>query len=249
MIHLYGGDKKRTKMRAIPRKVAVKTGKTRRFQVELEPNGVLEGEELIEELAKYGYGNERVRAELAITILEGFVTEKLAEGYRIDMGLVSFVPRLSGALSTKDADPESDGLYVQGSVTARAKLRHAIRDKVEAVNPLSRRNIRIFNVYDKELAQFDEITSGHVLSVSGQDIFIDPTSPDEGVWLEKRSGHWHKGPKFIQRAEVLESRAADCKVVFHDPIPRGMYNIVIGTRCGDGRDYKLRRIGHPVRAI
>ena len=118
---------------------AVKTGKARRFQAELEPNRVLEGEDLIEELARYGYANERVRAELAMTIFEGFVVAKLAEGYRIDTGLVSFVPRLSGALSTRDIDPETDGLYVQGSVTARGKLRHALRDKIEAVNPLARR--------------------------------------------------------------------------------------------------------------
>ena len=36
------------------------------------------------------------------------------------------------------------------------------------------------------------------------------------------------------------------KIVFRDPIPRGEYNLVVSTRCGDGRDYALRRIGHPV---
>ena len=35
-------------------------------------------------------------------------------------------------------------------------------------------------------------------------------------------------------------------IVFHDPIPRGEYNLVVSTRCGDGRDYALRRIGHPI---
>lgn len=249
MMNIYGGGKKRTKMKVVAREVAVKTGQARRFQAELEPTGVLDGETLIEELAKYGYANERVRAELAMTILDGFIVAKLAEGYRIDTGLVSFVPRLSGALSTRDVDPETDGLYVQGSVTARAKLRHALRDKIEAVNPLARRNIRIFNVYDTISSRFDEIAAGHELSVSGQDIFIDPASSDEGVWLEKRSGHWGKRPKFIQRAEVLESKQAICKVVFREPIPRGQYNIVISTRCGDGHDYNLRRIGHPVRVV
>lgn len=63
--------------------------------------------------------------------------------------------------------------------------------------------------------------SAFVLSVSGRDIFIDQASSDEGVWLEKRSGHWGKKPKFIQRAEVLESKQALCKVVFREPIPRG----------------------------
>ena len=39
------------------------------------------------------------------------------------------------------------------------------------------------------------------------------------------------------------------KIVFHDPIPRGEYNLVVSTRCGDGRDYALRRIGHPVTVL
>ena len=26
----------------------------------------------------------------------------------------------------------------------------------------------------------------------------------------------------------------------------GEYNLVVSTRCGDSRDYTLRRIGHPV---
>ena len=36
------------------------------------------------------------------------------------------------------------------------------------------------------------------------------------------------------------------RIVFHDPIPCGEYNLVVSTRCGDGRDYSLRRIGHPI---
>ena len=46
--------------------------------------------------------------------------------------------------------------------------------------------------------------------------------------------------------ENLESDPITAKIVFHDPIPRGEYNLVVSTRCGDGRDYTLRRIGHPV---
>ena len=45
--------------------------------------------------------------------------------------------------------------------------------------------------------------------------------------------------------EILESDPITAKIVPHDPIPRGEYNIVVSTRCGDGRDYALRRIGHP----
>ena len=87
MMTLYGGGKKRKKMKVVTREVVAKTGKARRFQAEIEPNGALEGETLIEELARYGYANERVRAELAMTIFEGFIVAKLAEGYRLELGI------------------------------------------------------------------------------------------------------------------------------------------------------------------
>ena len=75
---------------------------------------------------------------------------------------------------------------------------------------------------------------------------VDTTKSDEGFWLEKRDGRRFHKPKVIQQAEVLESSPIIAKIVFRDPIPRGEYNLVVSTRCGDGRDYALRRIGHPV---
>ena len=69
---------------------------------------------------------------------------------------------------------------------------------------------------------------------------------DEGFWLEKRDGRRFHKPKVIQQAEVLESDPITAKIVFHDPIPRGEYNLIVSTRCGDGRDYAHRRIGHPI---
>ena len=54
------------------------------------------------------------------------------------------------------------------------------------------------------------------------------------------------GAAKLPRPSFIESNIITAKIVFHDPIPRGEYNLVVSTRCGDGRDYALRRIGHPV---
>ena len=248
MLHHLNGQS-RTKLKAIPRQTAVKGGQARRFQVDLEPTNILSGDELFAELAKFGFSGEPFQAQMALLTIERFIEMKLAEGCQIDLGLVSFVPRLSGALSTRDADPESDGLYVQGTVTGRAKLRQAIRDKVEAVNVLAKKFIRIHNLFDETTRKFDEITAGHTLSIIGQDIAIDTARPDEGFWLEKRSGHWNRKPRPVQKAELLETHAHDAKIVFREPIPRGKYTLVVATRCGEGGDYKLRRTGHPVKAV
>jgi len=248
MTHQHSGHS-RTKLKAVPRAAAVKSGKARRFQVDLEPKGILAGDDLVAEFAKSGFNNSTIHAQTAILILESFIEQKLAEGYQIDLGLVSFVPRLSGALSTRDADPETDGLYVQGTVSARARLRHALKDKVEAVNVLAKKTIRIYSIADTVTQKVDELEAGHVLAVSGNDIAIDGESPDEGFWLEKRSGHWNRKPRAVQKAELINSTGLDAKIVFREPIPRGNYTLVVRTRCGEGKDYTLRRIGHPVKAV
>jgi len=242
-------SKSRVQLKAVPRTTAVKNSKGRRFQVDLETRGILAGDDLIAEFAKCGFNNSTMHAQTALTILEGFILQKLAEGYQIDTNLVSFVPRLSGALSTRDADPETDGLYVQGTVSARPNLRKGLKDKVDAVNVIARKTIRIYNVYDTASKQVNEISAGHVLSVAGHDIVIDTDSPDEGFWLEKRSGRWNGKARFIQRAELLKTSANDAKIIFREPIPVGKYSLVVGTRCGEGRDYSLRRIGHPVTVV
>ena len=248
-MNVFAESKKRIQLKAVPRKTAVKGGKNRRFQVDLEPRGTLAGEDLIRELAKYGFVGEFVKAEMALMLVEGFIEEKLSEGYRLDLKLVSFSPRISGALSTRDADPETDGLYVQGGVSARARLRHMLRNRIEAVNPEAKKVIRIRRVVDETANRVDEIAAGHVLSITGQDIEIDKNSPDEGFWLEKRSGHYLHKAKFIQRAEIVETTPLVAKIVFREPIPRGKYTLVVSTRCGEGHDYTLRRIGHSVTVV
>ena len=82
MAHQHYGHS-RTTLKAIARKDAVKSGTARRFQVDLEPKGILSGEELIAELAKYGFDNEPIRAETALLTIEKFIEKKLSEGYQI----------------------------------------------------------------------------------------------------------------------------------------------------------------------
>ena len=82
MAHQHYGHS-RTTLKAIARKSAVKSGTARRFQVDLEPKGILSGEELIAELAKYGFDNEPIRAETTLLTIEKFIEKKLSEGYQI----------------------------------------------------------------------------------------------------------------------------------------------------------------------
>ena len=43
----------------------------------------------------------------------------IVEGKQLDFDLVSFYPRLSGALPSRDSDPAAEGMFVRGAVKAR----------------------------------------------------------------------------------------------------------------------------------
>ena len=88
MLYQSNGES-RTKLKAVPRKAAVKGGKGRRFQVDLEPRDVLAGDELFAELAKFGFSGEPFRAQMAVLTIERFIVKKLAEGCQIDLLLMA----------------------------------------------------------------------------------------------------------------------------------------------------------------
>ena len=235
----------RTKLDVIPREIAATNKPGRRFQAAFKLKGKLEGKELIAALAKFGNDEEITVKRMLITIDE-FIKKSVGDGWQVDFGLASFYPTLSAALTTRDVDPESDGVYAQGAVKARNSYRQSMRQRIEPINALAKRFIRIFSTLDLETQAMDKIVSNHTINVSGHDIKVDRSKSDEGFWLEKRDGRRSRKAKVIQHAEVLESDLVSAKIVFHDPIPRGEYNLVVSTRCGDGSDYALRRIGHPV---
>jgi hypothetical protein len=83
-----------------------------KFQTDLTPNETLEGDALIKRWAEYSRLNA-AQAQTALVLLKGFILDELAKGNKLDFELVSFYPRLSGALSSRDSSPDAEGLYVR----------------------------------------------------------------------------------------------------------------------------------------
>ena len=216
-----------------------------KFQANLTPVTTLSGKDLVERWASYSRLNSAV-AEATLTMLEGFILAELSEGKKLDFNLVSFYPRLSGALSNRDSSPEAEGLYVRGAVKARRPLMNGLKDKLEAVNDLSTVHSRIFNVFDKTRKRFDVLAAGDILSVSGYDIPVDATKKDEGVWLEQRT---HKGYVQVAKGRIVSSSHDILETVFDDPIAIGKYVIAIYTRCGHGANYRVVRVSRKIRAV
>ena len=228
--------------------VARKTAMGGMFQAALKPIDVLTMDDIAERWASYS-GQARGMAKSHLIGFESFILDQLAKGYRMDFGLVSFYPRLSGGLSSRDADPESDGLFVRGAVKARRALVNGLKRRLVAENAEKTTRVRIYSVFDRVIDRGGIVTPGHTISIAGNDIPIDPSREDEGVWLEKRlhKSDRHRTYVKIAHGRVVKSDIALAEVVFDEPIPRGTYLLTLYTRSGRGTDYQVVHCRSEVR--
>ena len=217
----------------------------RKFQADIKVSGRLGIDEIAEQWAESS-SLRPVMAKTMICSLEEFILQALADGKQLDFGLVSFYPRLSGALPSRDSDPAAEGLFVRGAVKARRALCNGLRDKIDVENSASSIHPRIFSVYDLDARRVDRIAAGHKMSVAGRDIPIDPADPDEGIWIERRT---KRGYERIMKATLLHSDATKAEFTFDFDLPPRKYLIAIQTRCGRGKDYKTAICRHEVSVV
>ena len=102
---------RRQSIKAVARSTAM--GGT--FQAAMRPVDVLTMDDIAERWASYS-GQPHGMSKSHLIGFVNFILDQLARGYRLDFGLVSFYPRLSGGLTSRDADPEADGLFVRGHI-------------------------------------------------------------------------------------------------------------------------------------
>ena len=215
-----------------------------KFQADIKVSGRLGLQEIAEQWAESS-AMKPVLAKTMIGSLEEFILQALAEGKQLDFGLVSFYPRLSGALPSRDSDPTAEGLYVRSAVKARSALRDGLREKIDAVNSYSTVRPRLFNVYDKDAEKFDVIAEGHTISAVGRDIEMDPQDPEEGVWIERRT---KRGYEPVMKARILYSDPGRVEFMYDTALPARKYLIAVHTRCGRGKDHKVVVCRHEVSA-
>ena len=227
-------------------KVTVRNNKTaQKFQADVKTSGRLGIDEIAEQWAESA-SLKPVMAKTVIGSLEEFILQALADGKQLDFGLVSFYPRLSGALPSRDSDPAAEGLFVRGAVKARRALCNGLRDKIDVENSASSIHPRIFSVYDMDAQRLDRIAAGHKMSVAGRDIPIDPADSDEGIWIERRT---KRGYERIMKATLLHSDSTKAEFTFDFDLPPRKYLIAIQTRCGRGKDYKTAICRHEVTVV
>lgn len=223
-----------------------KAAKSVCFQSSLEPNRTYEGESLYREFSEF-CSRKPAEIESFIKLIEGFILDELKKGNRLDFGLVSFLPRLSGAMKTKDGDPEEQGLFVRGSVKARRKLMESLERHLEPINRHGpRQRIRLYGTSDKEQQHlYNKIHIGETfVALTSSLVSFDPKMEDEGLFLENKRG------KVFGKAEMLAAgKYNSYEAVFRGNIPVGNYILIAQTRCGKGPGYDLRRARVKIRVI
>ena len=216
-----------------------------KFQADIKVLDRLGIDEIAEQWAESA-SLKPIMAKSVLGSLEEFILRSLADGKQLDFGLVTFYPRLSGALPNRDSDPAAEGLFVCGAVKPRKALRNGLRDKIDVANSASSIQPRIFSVYDMEAERFDRIAAGHRISVAGRDIPVDPADPEEGVWIERRT---KRGYERLMKAKLLQSDATRVEFTLDFDLPPRKYLIAVQTRCGRGKDYKSAICRHEVSVV
>lgn len=209
-----------------------------KFQTDLEPAETLGLDAFAEWWANRSFVKP-FEVKRAVELVEGGVLAALKEGCQVNLGLATFYPRLSGALSARDADPETEERFVRGAVKARRTLTHALERHLKAVNSLARARASLYGVTDAETGKANVISAGRTCRGVGSNIQVVEGRDDEGVWLEKKM---KRGMAKRARARILSSSGYEIDFVFDETPPSGKYFLVVQSRAGMPQDFR------PVRA-
>jgi len=209
-----------------------------KFQADLEPEETLGLNAFAEWWADRSFVKP-FEIKRAVELVEGGVLAALRAGCQVNLGLAIFYPRLSGSLSARDADPETEERFVRGAVKARRTLTHALERHLKAVNSLARARASLYGVMDVETGKANVISAGRNCRGVGSNIQVVEGRDDEGVWLEKKK---RRGMYKCACARVLSSSECEIEFVFNETPPKGNYFLVVQSRVGMPQDFR------PVRA-
>ena len=173
-------------------------------------------------------------ASFILGTLKDAIVGLLQSGRPVNLGWVSFTPRLKGALGTKDARGDSKRLEVV-STPSRA-FRHCLKE-TEVINVNESHNPLLYEFQEDGKVKSNTLHHpGRRVVLNGEHISIDTSHADEGVWLENPDGN------VVATGEVVYSDASTCYFKFPElPKKKGTYVFVLSCRNGRGTDFEPKR--------
>ena len=158
----------------------------------------------------------------------------LQSGRPVNLGWVSFTPRLKGALGTKDASGSPERLEVVA--TPSRAFRHCLKE-MDVVNVNQIPNPFLYELQEDGLKRQNALhLPGKRIVINGNDISIDKDRKDEGVWLEDTNG------AIVENGAIVYSDSCTCHAKFHMlPKKPGIYVLVLSCRNGRGTGFEPKR--------
>lgn len=174
-------------------------------------------------------------AEFVLGTLRETIVELLQSGRPVNLGWISFTPRLKGALGTKDASGSPERLEVVA--TPSRALRHCLRG-IDVVNVNRMPDPVLYEFQEDGCEKQNTIHHpGKRIVVNGNNISIDKNHADEGVWLENPDGN------VVATGEVVYSDASTCYLKFLElPKKKGACVFVLSCRNGRGTGFEPKRV-------
>ena len=217
------------------------------FQAVVEPAKTLSGKALIKEMSEYLHIGT-FEAEIMLARLEGFITESLKKGYRLDFGLTTFYPALSNSLPSIDADPNEHATPV-AAVKGRRVLYDLIKNSISFRNSeVKTREVR-FYVWNETRNSGNAVRQGDDMRFFVMGMKFADFGGDDFIALEARTA---TGTKELQRAKItsVDTKKGYIHFTFEEPIAAGRnYHIVISSREGKGEKYQPRRHRTQVKGV
>ena len=157
------------------------------------------------------------------------VREILQSGRNVNLDWVAFTIALTGAFE-KANSPFTPG---QNALMVRAHARAVLRDCLAGITPRNATGglkAAILSVMDNVLMEEGTIAVPSKVLVAGDNILIDPTHEDEGVWLVTKAGD------VVATPTVLANDASTLDLDFGELPPDGTYTLVVKARTGASTD-------------
>ena len=158
------------------------------------------------------------------------VREIVMNGRNVNLDWVAFTISLTGSFDKCDS-PFTAGRNV---LMVRAHARPVLRDCLAGVTPRNATGglkAAILTVMDNVAMEEGVITVPSKVLVAGNNILIDPTHDDEGVWLVDKSGDVAATPA------VLSNDASLLDLDFGALPPDGNYALLVKARTGASTDF------------
>lgn len=215
------------------------SAKVSSYTARVKVNSTFGDEDLIREMANAS-GAKVEYLHYLESLRQSLIADAIKSGRRVSVGGMAIVPTIRGAFKTIDGefDPSVNKLLVTGFTYG--ELQDVLKDVVP-VNQEKGGSPLLNRIHEDDQEEDEVIVGAADLHLTGRDLGPDATAEDEGVWLADL-----KTDERVAVAALKDANLVEVVCSFAQLPPSGRYRLVVATRSGLGREYKVNEAGREV---